>query len=60
MSEKYMRESDVYRSFIDFWEKRKTFGECLDNVPKFEIEELCIKDKCKFRRETSQEEREYK
>jgi len=38
--EKYMKESDVYRSFLDFWEKRLTFGECLDNVPKYDISEL--------------------
>ena len=37
MSEKYMKESDVYRSFIDYWDKGKTFGECLDAVPKYEI-----------------------
>lgn len=35
MGERYMKESEIYRSFIDFWDKGKTFGECLDAVPKY-------------------------
>ena len=37
MSERYMKESDVYQAFYDFWEKKKSIADCLDMVPKYEI-----------------------
>lgn len=40
MGERYMKESEIYRSFIDFWDKGKTFGECLDAVPKYTKEDI--------------------
>lgn len=55
MSEKYMKESDVYRSFIDYWDKGKTFGECLDAVPKYEINKTGEKKQCMTLEEIDQE-----
>ena len=43
MSEQYMRESDIYRCFYNFWEKHKSIGECLDMVPKYSLDELIEK-----------------
>ena len=43
MSEQYMRESDIYRCFYDYWEKHKSIGECLDMVPKYSLDELIKK-----------------
>lgn len=43
MGEKYMKESDIYRCFYDYWEKNKSIGECLDMVPKYSLEELIQK-----------------
>lgn len=45
MGEKYMKESEIYRSFIDFWDKGKTFGECLDAVPKYTKEDILGEEK---------------